>query len=220
MVPFDLNSSFINHILHIVQGLQVHLLPTLFDLLVGILTIRILVRVVRLVLKATQIQTGLRYVITSIIETLLWIFLIIILLQELGLTGIIVFFTGSIAAIGLAMAMGGSTLVSDIVAAIFLARDRDFNVGDEVIVGDSAKPAQGVIVSMDARRIRLRDDEDILHVVPNSQVERNQWTILHRRSEISALARAAGTAKRIGASALEKRTNRGERRVKYRKNEQ
>lgn len=194
MAIFELNSRFIDHILKIGTGLQDHLLSSLFDLLLGILVIRLIVRGVRLLLKLTHIQTGLRYVLTSLAETVLWILLAATLLQELGLGSIIYFFTGSIAAIGIAMAAGGSTLVSDIIAAIFLAQDRDFNIGDEVTVGwDPA--TQGVIERMDARRIRLRDAEGILHVVPNSVVERKEWVVVHRRAELSAMARAAKAEK-------------------------
>ena len=202
---FTLNSSFISHILMLLHGIQMNLLPALFDLLVGILSIRLIVRALRLVLKFTQMQTGLRYVLTSIVETLLWIFLSAILLQELGLSGVIYFFTGSIAAIGIAMAAGGSTLVSDIVAAIFLARDPDFSVGDEVIVGEQPEPARGVIVRMDARRIRLLDKNGVLHIVPNSLVERHEWIVLTRSHDASALAKATKVARRLGEAALDKR---------------
>ena len=49
-------------------------------------------------------------------------------------------------------------------------------VGDEVIVGET--PTSGVIESMDARRTRLRDDNGVLHVIPNSVVERKEWILL------------------------------------------
>ncbi len=205
MAILDLNSNFLDHILGLLKGLQMNLLPALFDLAIGILTIRLLVRALRLVLKWSHIQTGFRYVLTSIVETTLWIFLTSILLKELGLSGVIYFFTGSIAAIGIAMAAGGSTLVSDIVAAIFLARDTDFNIGDEVIVGWDPQ-TQGVIERMDARRIRLRDKDGLLHIIPNSLVERKEWIVVSRRNGTSALTKATKAAKRLGAAALEKRT--------------
>jgi moderate conductance mechanosensitive channel len=205
MAVFDINSDFIDHILEIVSALQTKLPTVLFDFLVGILLIRIAVRGTRLLLKMTHIQTGMRYVLTSILESVLWLLFAAYLLEKLGLGGVIYFFTGSIAAIGIAMAAGGSTLVSDIIAAIFLARDPDFNVGDEVIVGWDPV-TQGVIERMDARRIRIRDKDGVLHVIPNSVVERREWVVLNRRAELGALARATKTAQRIGGAALEKST--------------
>lgn len=200
---FDLNTNFTDHVVNGINNLLPRIPNALFDLLLGILIIRILVRVAKLVMKATNVQLGLRSVLSSILETFMWILLSIALLNELGFSGIIYFFTGSIAAIGIAMAAGGSTLVSDIVAGVFLARDHDFNVGDEVIVGET--PTMGVIESMDARRIRLRDDRGTLHVIPNSVVERKEWVVIRRRSEVSALVKATKAAKKFGVAALEKR---------------
>jgi small-conductance mechanosensitive channel len=219
LFAFDLNSKFVDHIVSIANGLQANLLPTLFNLLLGIIIIRILVRGARLLLKLTQIQTGLRYVYTSLFETVLWVILTATLLQEIGLGSIIYFFTGSIAAIGIAMAAGGSTLVSDIIAAIFLAQDKDFNIGDEVRVGWDPV-TEGLIERMDVRRIRLRDKDGVLHVIPNSLVERKEWVVLKRRSEITSITRAATTARRLGTTALEKRPKFTAKNRTSRKNEQ
>jgi len=218
MALFDLNTNFIDHIISIGHGLQAHLPVVLFDLLVGILVIRMLVRALRLFLKLTHMQIGLRDVLTSIVETFMWIFLSITLLNELGFKDVLLPFAGSIAFIGFAMAAGGSTLLSDIIAAIFLARDHDFNVGDEVIVGEPV--AQGVIEHMDARRTRLRDQDGKLHVIPNSLVERKEWVVVTRHSELTAMAKAASTAKRIGSRALEKRPSFSVKNRRSRKNDQ
>jgi len=218
MALFDLNTNFIDHILNIGHGLQADLPAVLFDLLVGILVIRLSVHALRLVLKLTHIQIGLRYVLTSIVETFLWIFLTITLLNELGFKDVLLPFAGSIAFIGFAMAAGGSTLLSDVIAAIFLARDTDFNVGDEVIVGEPI--AQGVIERMDARRTRLRDKDGRLHVIPNSLIERKEWVVVSRRSELTAMAKAASTAKRLGSRALEKRPTFSSKKKQSRNNEQ
>lgn len=218
MFPFEVNSKFVDHILQFLGNIQNNLLPALFDLLVGIIVIRVIVMITRWALKLTNMQVGLRYVLTSITQTFLWIMLTVVLLNELGFSGVIFFFTGSIAAIGIAMAAGGSTFVSDIVAAIFLARDADFNVGDEVIVGET--PTQGVIERMDTRRIRLRDSEGVLHIIPNSVVERKEWVVVKRRAEIGAIERAAKAARRLRAAALEKRTNSTSKPTPPRKNEQ
>lgn len=200
----DLSSPFTDHILDGVNRLGPKIPAAFFDLLLGILLIRIITRISKRIMKWVRVPAGLRGVLNSIFESFLWILLVINLLNELGFSGIIYFFSGSIAAIGIAMAAGGSTLVSDIVAGIFLARDTDFNVGDEVEVGET--PTRGIIERMDARRIRIRDKKGILHVVPNSVVERKEWIVITRRSEISALARATKVAKNLGAAARGKTT--------------
>jgi len=179
------------------------------------LLVRIVGRVIKFVLGFTAMQPALRDVLASVAEIALWLFLSIKILELVGFQNIIVFFTGSIAALGLAMAAGGSTLIADIVAGLFLAQDMDFEVGDEVIVGET--PTQGIIESMDARRVRLRDKDGVLHVIPNSIVERKEWVLVHRRQEIGALARAVKTAKKIKNVALHQRGPNAPRQV--RKNE-
>ncbi len=201
MYTLDLTTNdFTNPIIHTLKVVLPQIPGVVLGLLVGVLMIRIIVRSTRFILTLTAMQIGLRDVIVSTLQILLWLFLAIQLLQALGFNNIIVFFTGSIAAIGIAMAAGGSTLVSDIIAGIFLARDTDFDVGDEVIAGET--PTRGIVESMDARRIRLRDQDGVLHVIPNALVERKEWVLVHKRQEINALARAVKTAKRLKRAAL------------------
>jgi small-conductance mechanosensitive channel len=210
----NLSSSFSSHIIHGINTILPRLPNALFDLALGILIIRLTVRLVRFVLKITNVQLGLRGVLTSTLETFMWIFLLIALLSELGFSGVVYFFTGSIAAIGIAMAAGGSTFISDIVAGVFLARDPDFNIGDEVVVGAiGAEPTKGIIEDIDVRRTRIRDDEGVLHVFPNTLVERNQWIVVHRRSEVSALVKATKAAKALGAAARQRRDAARQRRA-------
>ncbi len=189
MIDFSFANSPFAHTFDGVKTVANNLPQTAFNAIIGWIAIRITVWIVRKFFKLIRVPAALRGVIGSIVETFLWLLLIINLLQTLGFSGIIYFFSGSIAAIGLAMAAGGSTLISDIVAGIFLARDGDFNVGDEIKAGE--EPAiQGIIERLDARRVRIRDSKGILHVLPNSVVERKAWTVLRRRSQVSADARS------------------------------
>ena len=171
-------------------------------LLVGILVIRVVVRLLRFILSVTVVHVALRGVLVSVIEIFMWLFLSVKLLEALGFQNIVVLLTGSIAALGLAMAAGGSTLVSDIIAGIFLARDVDFDVGDEVIAGET--PTRGVVESMDARRTRIRDQDGVLHVIPNSVVERKEWVLVRKGQDASILARAVKRAgKKVRRAALD-----------------
>ncbi|MBW4061608.1 mechanosensitive ion channel [Candidatus Saccharibacteria bacterium] len=207
-------APLINGVKHVITQLP----SIVFGVLVGILIISIILRLLHFFLRFAVPQIGLRDVIVSTVQIILWLFLVLTVLQRFY-PSIVVFFTGSIAAIGIAMAAGGSLLISDIVAGIFLARDVDFNVGDEVKVGEV--PTQGIIVGMDARRVRLRSDDGILHIIPNSIVERKEWVLIHRKGELSSLARAAkvikaATVERVEAKRAQART----RQVRLRKNDQ
>lgn len=218
MFTFSINSSFTDHIIGGLDQLLPKIPIAIFDGLLGFLLIRWIVRLSRWIMKLLNVAPGLRGVVASTLELILWILLAVTLLGDLGFTGLVPYFAGSFAAIGLAMAVGGSTLISDIVAGIFLARDMDFNVGDEVMVGEG--PTTGIIESMDARRIRVRDKKGALHVIPNSVVERKEWVVLHRRGELTALARATSAAKRLGAAALEKSPKIGRKKAKASKDAQ
>jgi hypothetical protein len=72
---------------------------------------------------------------------------------------------------------------------------------------------------MDARRIRLRDDKGLLHIVPNSVVERKEWVVVRKRTEVSALVKATKAARRFGVAALEKRAEAARKRRGVRNND-
>jgi hypothetical protein len=73
---------------------------------------------------------------------------------------------------------------------------------------------------MDARRIRIRDKEGLLHIIPNSLVERKEWIVVSRRKGTSALVKATKAAKRLKDAALEKRTKLTSKNNATSKNEQ
>jgi small-conductance mechanosensitive channel len=188
---------------------------TILGILIGVLAVRMFVRITRYFLKLTTLPKGLRQIIASIIETVLWLILLIQVLTWLGFGNIVVFFSSSALAIGILLAAGGSTLLSDLVAGIFLARDTDFNVGDEIRAGENA--VEGVIESMDVRRVRIRDRDGLLHVLPNSIVERKEWVVLNRRPQVTPLMK---TAKRIKSVALETKAAVERKKSRFRKNDQ
>lgn len=219
MHTFDVNID--NLVNPVVDGLNAMLSrapAAVFSLLLGILIVRILSRLTRFILGLTAIHPGLRGIIGSVVEIFLWIFFTIRMLDILGFANVIVFFSSSALAIGILLAAGGSTLLSDIIAGIFLARDGDFNIGDEVVAGENE--TQGIIESMDARRTRLRDKKGILHVIPNAVVERKEWVLIRKSQEISALQRAVKTAKKIRTVALETKAAVVQKKAAARKNAQ
>jgi small-conductance mechanosensitive channel len=205
-MDLNLTNNFVDHVVGGIQYLGPRLLTAAFDLVVGIVVIRLVHRLVRLILKATQVQPGLRYVLTSLMDILLWIILVMYLLGQLGLSQAILLVPGALAVLGIALAAGGSTLVSDIAAGLYLAGDHDFNVGDEIAVMND-RPIVGVIERMDARRTRLRDHEGRLHVIPNSIVERKEWVVVRKRHEVTPLGKATKAARRLTAAALERKAN-------------
>ncbi len=159
----------------------------LLALLAGIVITRVVAWIVRLVLHYSRLPRGLKGILRSLTNAVLAILLITAVLQVLGFNNIIFLFSGSLAAIGIAMAAGGSTLVSDILAGVFLAQDTDFDVGDEVKAGENQ--TTGIVESMDMRRTRIRDKDGYLHVIPNSIIERKEWVVITPAEAQPTLAR-------------------------------
>jgi moderate conductance mechanosensitive channel len=182
MTALDLSSNnLLDPIISGVNQILPKLPAALVALVLGYLIIRILSWLSRIILSLWRMPRGLRNIIHSIIDTLLWVFLSISILQVLGLNNIAFVLSGSVAAIGLALAVGSSTLVSDILSGIFLARDRDFSLGDHVRAGDPA--VEGTVEAMDMRRTRIRDADGNLHIMPNSVVERKEWILYAKRKD-------------------------------------
>lgn len=150
-------------------------------LLFGIVIIRLTSWAAQAFIGLVRMPKGLKGILISIVDAMLWVFLVIVFLKELGLGEIALVFSGSIAVLGLALAGGASTLAADILAGIFLAKDRDFNVGDEVIAGENK--TQGIIDGMDMRRTRLRAEDGNLHIIPNSVIERKEWVLLAKKKD-------------------------------------
>lgn len=185
MATFDItNNAFSDPIVNGGKDLAAKIPSAVILVLVGIVIIRILSWIFQLFIGLVRLPKGLKGILVSIVDAILWIFLAIITLQALGLGNIALVFSGSLAALGLALAAGGSNLASDILGGVFLAQDRDFNVGDHVIAGENK--TEGIIEGMDMRRTRIRDNEGKLHVMPNSVIERKEWVLLNKKKDLKS----------------------------------
>jgi len=205
MHSLDINyNSLLNPVIDGLNNLLPKIPAAVLQVVIGVILIKITSRVVRIFLSLVGMPKSFRQVIGSVVSGALYAVLFIFVLQALGLGGIVTFFTGSVLAIGLVMAAGGSTLVSDIIAGLFLSTHPDFNVGDEVIVGELL--TEGVIVSMDSRRVRVRDKKGNLHVLPNSIVERKEWVVLQRHVPKPSGVDVIGGAKKLTSAAARKAT--------------
>jgi small-conductance mechanosensitive channel len=183
MAAIDLsNSTLLDPVAKGINDILPKLPAGLFALVFGLILIRVLSWIARAILGLIRLPAGFRGILSSLIDGLLLIFLIIVVLQALGLANIALVFSGSVALVGLAIATGAGSVTSDVMAGLFLARDRDFNVGDELRAGDG--PTEGVVESMDMRRTRLRAKNGQLHVIPNSVIERREWVVVAKKRDM------------------------------------
>lgn len=112
----------------------------------------------------------------SMVVTVAWILVAAGVLSALGLTVIAAALSGSIALIALAVANAAKGTTSDIISGLFLAGDDDIDLGFRIKTGN----VEGVVEKIDLRKVRIRDDEGHLHVLPNRAVEGSEWIVLFR----------------------------------------
>lgn len=146
----------------------------LLTLIVGFLLIKILKAILHSAIKVTRANEAMKGILLSVIDFALWIFLVAALLQQVGLTQIAFALSGTVAIAGIAISVGSSAFVQDLVSGLFLAQDKDFNPGDIIKVGE----VEGRVERMDARKIRLRDHHGRLHIFPNSMFDKEPWVVL------------------------------------------
>lgn len=143
-------------------------------LIVGFIIIKILSSLLRDTLKVARVPKALAGIIVSLVVIVMWIILFSELAREAGLSSLAIKISGSLLIVGLAAANGMSALAGDIVSGVFLAKDRDFEVGYRVRIGD----VEGVIKKIDIRKTRIEDDKGNTIIIPNSKLDLTGWTVL------------------------------------------
>lgn len=151
-------------------------------LLVGIIIIRIVAWIFRWLLGQFGVPKGLQGIVMSLFNALLFVFLVIVFLQSLGLSNVAFIFSAAVAATGLAIGNGSVTLITDIISGIYLARDRNFSIGDIVRAGEDPQ-VEGEIIGMDIRRTRIKDSSGHIHSLPNSVVERKAYVLMTKKRD-------------------------------------
>jgi len=167
----------------------------------GLIIIKIIARFLKLALGWTNWPLGLQEIMHTLIKVALWIFLLITILQILGLTSVALAITGSFAILLLGFSSGISSTVSDLVAGLQIANDKDFKVGYKVKAGD--QKTEGIIREMDIKKTRIEDANGNLHVIPNSVIEKNEWVVLERHVHSQMPKPGSGIIKK--AASLRKR---------------
>jgi small-conductance mechanosensitive channel len=179
---FDSLTSDLNGLLATNLSKLVHNLPNaILTAIVGFIIIRLVSFVASWLIGFVRMPKGLKEIVVSLIDAILMVILVIIVLQTLGLNNAAFVFTAAVAGLGIAVGNGSVTLVTDVVSGIYLARDRNFSVGDIVVAGEDK--VEGEIISMDMRRTRIRDKDGYIHSLPNTGIDRNQYILISKRRD-------------------------------------
>ena len=89
----------------------------------------------------------------------------LLILSELGVN--IAPILASVRVLGLAISFGAQTLVSDVIAGLFLVMEDQARVGDDVKIGD----VRGHIKTLKLRSLVLEDEDGALHFIPYGEVK-------------------------------------------------
>lgn len=161
-----------------VNDLVPRLPAALVAIIFGYVIIKIIGRFLAPALRWTKWPLGLQEIMVTLIKVAMWIFLLITILQVLGLTSVALAITGSFAILLIGFSTGISNTVNDLVAGLQLANDKDFKVGFKVKAGD--QKTVGIIREMDVKKTRIESEDGKLHVIPNGVIEKNEWVVLDR----------------------------------------
>lgn len=161
---------------------------------IGYITIKIVGRFLGKALRWTKWPLGLQAIMETLIKAAMWVFLLITILQILGLTSVALALTGSFAILLIGFSTGISSTVNDLMAGLQLANDKDFEVGYRVKAGD--QKTEGVIREMDVKKTRIEDDDGKLHIIPNGVIEKNEWVVLDRYAH-GQISKSSGIIKNV-----------------------
>jgi small conductance mechanosensitive channel len=150
-----------------VTGQVIHFVPQLalavLVLVLGAVTIRIMLAIVRRSLRTGKVDPTSGGLIVSSVRFGTWIVLIAGVLWILGLKTISAAVAGTTALVALALAQGAQGVTADVLAGIFLVGEPRFAVGRRVKAG----AVEGTIEQITIRKSVIRAADGALHVVPN-----------------------------------------------------
>jgi small conductance mechanosensitive channel len=107
-----------------------------------------------------------RSLLKNIVASTLFIILLLLILQEMGIN-IIPLITGA-GILGLAFSFGAQTLVKDLIAGFFIILENQYNVGDQVRLNTE----EGIVDKITLRTTVLKDKNGNLIYLPNSEIKK------------------------------------------------
>ena len=149
-------------------------------LVIGLVVVEFLIFLASKLLRFTKLPPAISSILYSLLRAFMWVVLFVAVIQAMGLNNIFLALTGSSVIFALFLSTGVAPLITDVISGLFLGGEKHFQPGHRVIAGD--KQTEGVIETMDARKVRIRSKDGLLHVIPNSVVERNEWVVLADKS--------------------------------------
>ncbi len=173
--------DILNLIIDPIQALLPKLPSIILNLIVGIIIIKILTMIVRHSVRILKIPNDLRGFIITLAKLISWTFLVIYTVSSIGFGDLAIMLSGSAVALAFILNNSAGSFLGDVFAGLSLIGDPDFTVGMKVIANDGK--TEGVIKGIDMRKVRIVDNNNKLHIIPNSVVEKSEWVVLERKAK-------------------------------------
>lgn len=124
------------------------------------------------------------YLLRQAVVILIWVVVILLVLQEIGVNIGPVLASAGIA--GIAVGFGAQNLVRDVIAGFFLILENQVRVGDVAVVNGTG----GLVEQVNFRTLVLRDLKGVVHIFPNGTIT----TLANMTTDWSAYVMDIGVA--------------------------
>ena len=177
------------------------ILSALLTLAVCLVFKKIIMKLFTKAFSKTKLDTQLIKITTKVIETILWVVIILILCETLGikLTSLLALFS----VVGLAFSLALQDSLSNLASGIMLLAGHPFKLGDYVEVGGQ----EGTVKNMGIIHTLLATPDNKLIYVPNSSISSskivNYSTEDVRRVDFTVTASYDATTTQVRAAVLE-----------------
>lgn len=162
-----------HHILFGALGLRI--LTAVAALIIASLLISRVSLAARTILSQKFKEQTILNLLETLFKSLLWFSTILIVLGILGFNQIAASLGTAAGFVALGVSFALKDVIADTVAGLYLAKDPDFNNGDQVEVDDT----KGEIVDVGLRKSRIELEDGDLRVLNNSDVEK-KWTLIKK----------------------------------------
>lgn len=156
--------AFWNNIVDFFSTNGMNIIYVVLLLIFGYLLVRLVYFVSKKILSKTKMDRITQSFFTSVIKTILYVLLLIIILQVAGvpITGLIAI----LSAAGLAIALALKDSLSNIANGLIIISTKPFHSGDYISVGDT----EGKVISINILTTRLQTVDNKIIILPNSTV--------------------------------------------------
>lgn len=154
-----------------IAGVAFQILEVAAFLVIASIAIRYISNAVRKSFSKKYSEPVILDLIKDVTRIFMWFWVVLVSLSMLGFGAIASSMGTASGFVALGVAFALKDVISDTVAGVYLAQDRDFNSGDTV----EADSVKGEVEDVGLRKTRIRTEDGDLRVINNSDVEK-KWT--------------------------------------------